>query len=404
VRLDARRQAFVVPVQLVVNAQILPEGADNGAQPPVIGSAESNLMALMRVAQRLVPGGARRVAGRDQAVCRFGTVALVVVRINTARIVGVVLNRLDVTHEIRACIHRLERADAPIEHPGGVLELVLVEGRIEQRDRLRRKRYAVRARRHLVEHALGIHILVALRDEGVPVIVDLPQGRNAQALVGHRIDRVSRHQVVVKHGAIGRNLARPRWRGCAAGRIVRKPDAAVGRFARESARYVVDVTAAPVVIDHSAHRQGIGDQRQIEHRCEVGIGVTARGHAIRCGDVPLSCVELRLVGDVANDARLSPGTEERSLGPCEDFDPLEISGVHIQVSARELTRLLIQIEGNVRKAVDRASGLSGHASGAEAPHEDLHLTGPLGCPAHVRQMPDQVLEGRDIQPLQRLAA
>jgi len=38
--------------------------------------------------------------------------------------------------------------------------------------------------RHLVEHALGVHVLVTLGDEGAPVICKVPAGGDANALIG----------------------------------------------------------------------------------------------------------------------------------------------------------------------------------------------------------------------------
>src|SRR6202043_2718229 len=136
----AGRQRLVEPVQLIVNTQIFPEGADDAAQPPLIGSTESNLLTQMRVALGLVPGGARREAGLGE--CAVDAVALVIVRILAARIVSVVLNRADVAREIRPGVDQSEVADSPIDRQSRVLEAILVVGVVEQRDRLQRKRCA----------------------------------------------------------------------------------------------------------------------------------------------------------------------------------------------------------------------------------------------------------------------
>src|SRR4029077_391077 len=137
-------------------------------------------------------------------------------------------------------------------------------------------------------------------------VIDIPASGNAEALVGHRVDRVLSQVVVVDHRAAGRHLTgRPRHAAvrAATGRIVRIVDAEVGRcVAREGGRNVVDVTAAPLVVDHSAHRQGVGDHRQVEYGREFGIGVTTGGHAVTCGNARLRHVELRLVRDVTDDA------------------------------------------------------------------------------------------------------
>src|SRR4029077_8176396 len=111
------------------------------------------------------------------------------------------------------------------------------------------QRCAVRAEGHLVKDALGIHVLVALGEQRVPVVVDFPQRGHAYALVGHRVDGVGDKGAVVDGHRAGRYLAGwPRWVTvrAAAGRIVAVVDADVARLAGKGARHVVDVAAAPV--------------------------------------------------------------------------------------------------------------------------------------------------------------
>ncbi len=83
-------------------------------------------MALVSIALGLVPGGGRREAGRRQPVRRLRAVALVIVRVYATRVVGVILHLADIAHEVRARVHGFERADFPVDGPGGILKLVLV--------------------------------------------------------------------------------------------------------------------------------------------------------------------------------------------------------------------------------------------------------------------------------------
>src|SRR6185437_16975882 len=126
------------------------------------------------------PRAAGGEAGGLQAIRRLRAMALVIVCVQSARVVGVVLHRADGADEIGSRVDGLERADFAVEGPGGVLELVLVEGVVEQRDRLRRQRSTVGALRRLKEYSLGIEVLIALREQRTPVVVDLPEGRGAQ--------------------------------------------------------------------------------------------------------------------------------------------------------------------------------------------------------------------------------
>src|SRR5205807_2789159 len=120
------------------------------------------------------------------------------------------------------------------------------------------------------------------------------------------------------------------------------------------------------------------------------------------GKARLSHIELRLVGDVADDTGLGARAEESPLRPLEHLDTLQIRRVHIEVSARQLTRLLVQIDGHVREAADRASRLSRHAPGAQAPHEDLVLARSRGRCGHVGQIAQQIVEARYVQFLERV--
>ena len=168
-----------------------------------------------------------------------------------------------------------------MHRPGGVLELVLVVGIVEQRHLERRQRRAVGGIRLLVEDALRVEVLVGLREQHVPVVVELVERLDPCALVLDRVDGPARELSVADRGAAGRNavaVVRPSVRALPVYRgVARIVDADVGVLARESGRHVVDVPAAPRVIDHRPHRHVAGDDRQIQHRRHVGVVVAVRG-------------------------------------------------------------------------------------------------------------------------------
>src|SRR4051812_47585704 len=133
---------------------------------------------------------------------------LVVVGVEPAGVVGVVLNRLDVTYEISTRVHGVERPQLAVDRPGRILELVLGVGVVEERDGLGWQWIAIRALRHRIKHAFGIHVLVALSDQSAPIIIDLPQGRGTHAFVSHRVDRTARNIGIVDRGGAGWYLTR----------------------------------------------------------------------------------------------------------------------------------------------------------------------------------------------------
>ena len=276
---------------------------------------------------------------------------------------------------------------------------------VEQRDLQRLQRRAVRSIGLLIEHARGVHVLERLRDQHVPVIVDLVQRLNAHALVVNRVDGICDHRGVAERRAAGRHLAGRCPAGATigtSGRIVRIVDADVVGAAREGGRHVVDVATAVIVVDHRTHRHGVFDQRQVQHRSHIGIRIAVRGPAVAALDAALGDVELRLVGNVADHAGLGAGAEQRSLRALEYLDAIQIGGVDVEVAIWQLRGLVVQVDGDVRPQAGRGAALAGLGAGTQAAHENLILARPVARRGDVRQVLDVVIEGGDVQLLQRL--
>ncbi len=88
---------------------------------------------------------------------------------------------------------------------------------------------------------------------------------------------------------------------------------------------------------------------------KIGVRIAAAGEAVAAGDAALGDVQLGLVGDVADGSRLGAGAEQRALRSLQHFNALHVGRVYIQVSPWELSRLIVQVDGDVREAVDRAA-------------------------------------------------
>ena len=87
----------VVEIRAVADLEILVVETADTAQAPRVGRAEPYLLAEMGVVLGIDPGGAWRVALRVAGTFRLvGALALVVVGVKAARIIGVVLNLLRV--------------------------------------------------------------------------------------------------------------------------------------------------------------------------------------------------------------------------------------------------------------------------------------------------------------------
>ena len=213
------RHRPVQPLGVVVDVVLFPVDTADAAQPPVIRRARAKLLAVVSVFLGLLPYGARRVAGgiritgpdwvsvlvRGRRPGIGETGALIIVAVDAARVVGVVLLlRRYCAPGSCAAYTSLIVADLAVDGQRGVLELVLVVGGVVQGDRQRWQRhaalrladgvegYSLGAVRHLVKDALRVHVLIALREQRIPVLVHFPQHRRPDSLVGDRIDGVAR--------------------------------------------------------------------------------------------------------------------------------------------------------------------------------------------------------------------
>ena len=177
--------------------------------------------------------------------------------------------------------------------------------------------------------------------------------------------------------------------------------AIVRRQPLENALLIGDVAAAGVVVDHRAHRQRVGDQRQVDHGLHFGIRVAVGGGAVIGGDRALGSVELGLVGDVAHDARLRSRTEQGPLRTFQDFDALHVGGIHIEIAARQCRRLIVEIHRHIGELTDGSITLGAAGARAQAAHVDVALAGSDGAGGHVGQVFDEIVEGRHVQLGQR---
>src|SRR5882757_1367154 len=104
--------------------------------------------------------------------------------------------------------------------------------------------------------------------------------------------------------------------------------------------------------DHSAQREVIAE-RQVEGQVRVVIGIAARGNAITGIRSAFGDTDLRLVGNVTDRASLGTATKERTLRSFEYLDTLHVYQVDVIVARRELHRLVIEVQRNVRERSGR---------------------------------------------------
>src|SRR2546421_3852217 len=105
---EIRSRRLVEPVHLLLNLVFLPKQAADRADAPVIGRAQAKLVALMCVPLDVTPGRTRGEALR-RGRCRAWIGALIVINVGATRVVRIVLDLLDVAHQVSTGVDGLDR-------------------------------------------------------------------------------------------------------------------------------------------------------------------------------------------------------------------------------------------------------------------------------------------------------
>ena len=333
--------------------------------------------------------------------------ALIEDAVGRAGIVGVVTLLRNVALQISAGVDHLEVTNFAVDGPGRVCVAVLGILRRKQRRRQTRERGIVIAVGLGREGTLGLELLVRFRNQQVPIGCNLPAERDAAARVVDRVEVVFDQRVVVVLALIDLLVRRQLVAVVLAGHrvgVVQVIGAEVGRLAGESRELVVDVAAVVISVDHRAHGQLALDDRDVDHRVECAVGPAASGAAEAALDPGLELAELGLVGDVAHHTGLRTAAEERALRTFENFDALDVGDIDVGVARRELHRLIIEIDRNVREAADRGRGLLTGKATRQTAQEDAAIARAVVREGHVGGVLQQVAEGGDVQLAQRVGA
>src|SRR5207244_7571517 len=134
-----------------------------------------------------------------------------------------------------------------------------------------------------IEIAVRLHVLVVLLNQHVPVVVDLPRGRQARANIIDRI-RVRTLEGAIVGGGISTQVVRRR-----------------AREITDGAGYVVDVTTAMIGERGGTDRDVVRD-RHVDGAVDDGVGPAVGGNAVTEIRFAGDGVKSGLVGDVANHA------------------------------------------------------------------------------------------------------
>ena len=155
-------------------------------------------------------------------------------------------------------------------------------------------------------------------------------------------------------------------------------------------------------VDNRADRELVFNDRQVNHRIKRTVCCTARGAAKATFDCAFKLVQLGLVRDVANHTSLSTAAEQRTLRTFKHFDALNVSEIHVGVTGRELHRLIIEIQRDVREAADRCRRLLTGKSSRQAAHKDRAVARTIVTESHVGRIFDQLVNRSDVQLAKRV--
>ena len=115
-------------------------------------------------------------------------------------------------------------------------------------------------------------------------------------------------------------------------------------------------------------------------------------------------VELGLVGDVAQGARLGAAAKQGALRAFQHFDALEVGGVDIDVASGELHRHVVEVEGDVRERRDGGAGLVAREAGRKAAHVDIALARAVVGEGHIGRVLQEAVQIGDVELFQLLVA
>ena len=298
-----------------------------------------------------IPGVRRRSVAADTVVVTADEILALVTgnEFTDVGVAGVIDTGIHVTVEERTGVDEIQRADAAVEGPRRLFELVSQRVGLETLD------LQIPHVRIVVKDTLGFELLRGVLQQGRPVVIDGPLQAHPDTtivrgidvildhgrVIGHFLDHRDVHTTGAHHRPVGKNGAL---------RIVntvpgeRRVD---GRVGLEGAFHVIDVTALVIVIQGRAEGQLVGNDRDIDHGFE-GVRIsTLMGLRVAARETGLELVQNGLVGDQAHGAGHGTGAVERALRTGQHLDSLHISDEDIQVATAGRDRLLVKIQGHV---------------------------------------------------------
>src|SRR5258708_6360247 len=127
------------------------------------------------------------------------------------------------------------------------------------------------------------------------------------------------------------------------------------------------------------------------------------GDRIARVDAAFRNVDFRLVRYIAYHSRLCASAEERALRTFQYLDALEIHRIDVEVTRRQLSGLLVEVNCDVGKTSDATGSLEFFAAGRKTTHVDVALAGASASEGDIRHVFHIVLERSNVQLRQRFS-
>ena len=204
-----------------------------------------------------------------------------------------------------------------------------------------------------VERAVTLDLLGHGTCANAPVVIDVPLGCDATAIVGSVVEvvfykrgviRLKESDVAKICDALLETAAEADFSPIGADRATRPETRAFRRSSR--ARDIIDIAAFLVGEDHTADRKVIA-KRNIQHGIDVVVGFTVCHGRCASLNATEEARRIRFVGDQAHHASLRARTKQCALRTREHLYPVNVSDVDIEVTTGLCHRLLVEIERHI---------------------------------------------------------
>ena len=269
--------------------------------------------------------------------------------------------------------------------------------------------------RIVIEDTVSFKLLLGVRDQKVPVVIELIVTGQTEAVIRRVVEVVFSDCRVVSvderyTGKVSVScrcvaLCLEARAVCANNRTVCTNCARfteARRFANvECAWNVIDVTTSMICVDNAAQREVVCHW-QVDDCLNAVRHLAAFSEGRRRVKTSFEAIKAWLVCDQTNCTGLRARTEERTLWTRENLNTFHVSRVNIEVTTRLRHWLLVEIKRNVRRKTRNARSCQVWRGRREATNVDRVLTRTRTTSCYARQLHEVVIKVGNAEAFQLL--